>query len=615
MRIAVLVKQIPKFEEMELGADGRLRRDGIELELNPYCRRAVSQGRRARVGARGRDVTVITLGPPAAEDTLREAIAWGRDRDVDIDGVLVTDPAFAGSDTLATAKALAAALAREGPFDLVLTGRNSVDADTGQVGPSSRSCSTCPFLTGVRHLSIDGDRVAARCEHDDGWLQAEVRLPGDPVVRRTPHRSGQGRSARTRRGARGDRIRRLAADRPRCRAVGAGRVTDVGRAGEGDGGRSRAAARGPTRRSPSRCDAAVRFLHRRAARSTPTATIEPGATVPDVAAALAVHRGRRSSPTARTATRELLGAAARLTGNVLAITLQRPEDGRRATEQLVGRRRDRAPRRRERRRGRRRAPSPSSRGASRRGRSSPVDRVGPRGRVARRGAARRRAHRRRGRARTRRRPARRVEARVRRSARRRDPLHVPGADGDGPRRRAARRSRRAPRRRDRDRDDRALEPRGRVRVLARTRDDDLDVLAEAHTVIGVGKGVAARRVRRARTAARRCSTPSSARPARSPTRVGSRAPARSASPAGRSRRACSSASARAASSTTPSACAPRARCSRSTPTRRADLRRAPTSASSATGARCSRCSSSSSRRATPSAVGRGPSRARAGART
>src|ERR1700712_5683190 len=105
MRIAVLVKQIPKFEEMHLGADGRLQRDGIELELNPYCRRAVSQAVELAAARPDSRVTVITLGPPSAEDSLRESIAWGTQHDVDTIGVLVTDPAFAGSDTLATAKA------------------------------------------------------------------------------------------------------------------------------------------------------------------------------------------------------------------------------------------------------------------------------------------------------------------------------------------------------------------------------------------------------------------------------------------------------------------------------------------------------------------------------
>ncbi|MCU1426996.1 MAG: electron transfer flavoprotein beta subunit [Actinomycetia bacterium] len=179
MRIAALVKQIPKFEDMELGPDGRLRRDGIELEMNAYCRRAVSKAVELASAPEhaGSSVTVITLGPPSAEDALREAIAWGMERGVDITGVLVTDPAFAGSDTLATARALAAAIEHEGPFDLVLTGRNSVDADTGQVGPELAELLGLPFLTGVRFLSVVEDRVEARCEHDDGWLQAEVPLP------------------------------------------------------------------------------------------------------------------------------------------------------------------------------------------------------------------------------------------------------------------------------------------------------------------------------------------------------------------------------------------------------------------------------------------------------
>src|SRR5881227_1147285 len=173
MRVAILVKQVPKFEAMELGPGGRLVREGLELELNPYCRRAVSKGVEL-AAATGGTCTVITLGPPAAEDVLREAIAWGADR-----GVLVTDEAFAGSDTLATARALAAVLEREGPFDLVLAGRNSVDADTGQVGPEVAELLGLPFLAGVRVLDIDATsgRVRARCEYDDGWLEVETGLP------------------------------------------------------------------------------------------------------------------------------------------------------------------------------------------------------------------------------------------------------------------------------------------------------------------------------------------------------------------------------------------------------------------------------------------------------
>ena len=180
MRIAALIKQIPAFEEMELGPDGRLKRDGLDLEMNPYCRRAAAQAVELAQTLDGdHSVTFVTLGPPSAEDVLREALAWAIDRDVSADGVLVSDPAFAGSDTLATARALAAALGHVGPFDLVLVGRNSVDADTGQVGPELAELLDLPFLTGVRHLNVETERgvVHARCEHDDGWLQAETTIP------------------------------------------------------------------------------------------------------------------------------------------------------------------------------------------------------------------------------------------------------------------------------------------------------------------------------------------------------------------------------------------------------------------------------------------------------
>src|SRR3954469_19653691 len=176
LRIAALVKQIPAFEAMTLGTDGRLVRDGLELEMSAYCRRAVAQAV-ALAAEHGGTVTVISLGPPAAEDTLREAIAWGLDRGVAIDGVLVSDPVLAGSDTLATARALAAAIECRGGFDLVLAGRNSVDADTGQVGPELSQLLGLPFVTGARHLRLTERTLHIRAEHDDGWAQVEVELP------------------------------------------------------------------------------------------------------------------------------------------------------------------------------------------------------------------------------------------------------------------------------------------------------------------------------------------------------------------------------------------------------------------------------------------------------
>jgi electron transfer flavoprotein alpha subunit len=171
LRIAALVKQIPVGESMALGEDGRLVRRGIELEMNAYCRRAVSKGVEWATESGG-SCTVFTLGPPTAEDVLREAIAWGADR-----GVHLCDPAFSGSDTLATARALAAAVALEGPFDLILVGRNSLDGDTGQVGPEVAQLLGLPFAGGVRHMRIVGGDLSLDLEHDDGSEEIEVSLP------------------------------------------------------------------------------------------------------------------------------------------------------------------------------------------------------------------------------------------------------------------------------------------------------------------------------------------------------------------------------------------------------------------------------------------------------
>jgi electron transfer flavoprotein alpha subunit len=176
-RIAVLVKQIPSIDEMVLGPDGRLVRDGMDLEMSAYCRRAVSKAVELATSDGGSSVTVLTLGPPAAEDVLREAVAWGRARGADIRGVLLTDAAFVGSDTFATARALAGALVREGPFDLILAGKNSLDADTGQVPPQLAELLDLPFAAGVKQLDIHGATLHLGCEHDDTWVEFEITTP------------------------------------------------------------------------------------------------------------------------------------------------------------------------------------------------------------------------------------------------------------------------------------------------------------------------------------------------------------------------------------------------------------------------------------------------------
>jgi electron transfer flavoprotein alpha subunit len=233
-RIAVLVKQVPHAASLELGPDGRLVRDGLELEMNPYCRRAVAKGvELAR--EHHAHCTVITLGPPEAEDVLREAIAWGADL-----GLLVSDLAFAGSDTLATARALSTVLHMHGPWDLILTGRNSVDADTGQVGPQVAELLGLPFLGGVRELTLTGNRLDVTCEYDDGWVRSVATLP---VVISCAERLCEPAKvpAERRRGVSAKKIRRLRAvhlgpgpwgEAASATSVGEVKAIDVPRAGE-----------------------------------------------------------------------------------------------------------------------------------------------------------------------------------------------------------------------------------------------------------------------------------------------------------------------------------------------------------------------------------------------
>ena len=175
LRVLALAKQIPVFQEMRLGPDGRLVREGV-LHMNDYCRRAVAKGHEI-AKANGGTMSVMTLGPDSADTVCREALAFGAANGYPVNGIHVCDRAFAGSDTLATARALAAAIRRTGPYDLVLCGLNSLDADTGQVPPQIAELLDLPFAAGVRRLHLDGETLRLELEHDDERSLVEVGLP------------------------------------------------------------------------------------------------------------------------------------------------------------------------------------------------------------------------------------------------------------------------------------------------------------------------------------------------------------------------------------------------------------------------------------------------------
>jgi electron transfer flavoprotein beta subunit len=173
LNIIVCVKQVPDTTaEKKLGADNRLDRASVENILNPFDEYAVEEALRIKE-AQGAEITLVCLGPPSADTALRKALAMGADS-----AVLVSDASLAGSDSLGTAYALAAAI-RTLPFDLILTGMQSTDARTGQVPAAVAAFLELPMLTLASKLELDVGKGTARIQRqsDEGTLVLEGKLP------------------------------------------------------------------------------------------------------------------------------------------------------------------------------------------------------------------------------------------------------------------------------------------------------------------------------------------------------------------------------------------------------------------------------------------------------
>ncbi|HEY6393851.1 MAG TPA: hypothetical protein VIX12_00465, partial [Candidatus Binataceae bacterium] len=170
LKIAVCVKQIPLIEDANFDAETKtIKRDGPNV-ISAFDLRAISLAAELK-NRHGADTTVITMGPPQARAALLDALAMGMDRAVHLE-----DRAFAGSDTLATARALATWLARSS-FDLILLGKYSLDAETGQVGPEMAELLSVAQVTGVRKLAIEDRVIRAERESDEGFDEIETRMP------------------------------------------------------------------------------------------------------------------------------------------------------------------------------------------------------------------------------------------------------------------------------------------------------------------------------------------------------------------------------------------------------------------------------------------------------
>ncbi len=173
MRIICPIKQVPVVEHLSFdGTTRTLRRTDVPLEINPFDRRAFTSALALRA-AHGGSVTALTMGPPQARHALGQCLGLGLDAAVHLLG-----PEFAGSDTWATAVTLAAACRKIG-FDLIMCGKYTVDAETGQVGPELAELLGIPHVSGVTTLALDADRrtLHATRETDYGHEDVSVPLP------------------------------------------------------------------------------------------------------------------------------------------------------------------------------------------------------------------------------------------------------------------------------------------------------------------------------------------------------------------------------------------------------------------------------------------------------
>lgn len=171
MRILVCLKQAPDTTEIKLSSDYTLQRDFVAQVMNPADESALELGLRLR-DQHGGDVTALSMGPRRAESMLREALSRGADK-----AVLLSDAAFAGADTLVTAKCLTAAAVRLGGFDVILCGRRAVDGETGQVGPMTAALLDIPCVVNATEAASDGESLTVCQLTESGRRTWKTPLP------------------------------------------------------------------------------------------------------------------------------------------------------------------------------------------------------------------------------------------------------------------------------------------------------------------------------------------------------------------------------------------------------------------------------------------------------
>ena len=171
MNIVVCAKQVPDTNEVKLDpVKGTLIRDGVPSIMNPDDKAGLEAALQIK-DATGAKVTVVSMGPPQADEVLREALAMGAD-----EAILITDRAFGGADTWATSTTIAAAIAKL-DYDLIITGRQAIDGDTAQVGPQIAEHLNIPNISYAEDIQIDGDAVVVKRQFEDRYHMIKVQMP------------------------------------------------------------------------------------------------------------------------------------------------------------------------------------------------------------------------------------------------------------------------------------------------------------------------------------------------------------------------------------------------------------------------------------------------------
>jgi electron transfer flavoprotein beta subunit len=173
MKAVVLIKQVPDTTDVRIDREtNTLIREGVPSIINPFDMYAIEEGLRIVEAAGEGSVTVMSMGPPQVEEALREAISLGVD-----EAVLLSDRAFAGSDTWSTSYTLAAGIRKLADYDIILCGKQAIDGDTAQVGPGVAQFLGVPQVTYAKKVTIEGGKALVERMLEDGHDVVRVPLP------------------------------------------------------------------------------------------------------------------------------------------------------------------------------------------------------------------------------------------------------------------------------------------------------------------------------------------------------------------------------------------------------------------------------------------------------